>query len=162
MISLTGFAEADKDVLFRWINDPGIVKFNAAFQPVSWDQHCEWWDTLNIDAGKRSFAIRAGKKLIGTVQLQDIHPVHRHAEVSIRIGEQSDRERGAGTQALQGIVKIAFKDLALERIFTHVWSDNARAIRAYEKAGFVHEGTMPRHVFIRGEWKDVAIMGIVR
>jgi UDP-4-amino-4,6-dideoxy-N-acetyl-beta-L-altrosamine N-acetyltransferase len=162
MIAITSFFEGDKDVLFRWINDPEIVKFNSAFRPISWDEHCAWWESLNSTADKRSFSIRsrADNRIIGTVQLMGIHPIHQHAEVSIRIGDQSDRERGAGTQALKVLIGIAFSSINLRRIFTHVWSDNHRAIKAYAKAGFAHEGTMPKHVFIQGEWKDVTIMGI--
>lgn len=155
------FQVPDKEVLFRWINDPEIVKFNAAFREISWKEHCAWWDSLNKSADKKSFSIRSPRddRIIGVVQLQGIHPIHRHAEISIRIGDQADRERGLGTSALEFIAGYAFKELNLQHIFTHVWGDNTRAIRAYGKAGFLHEGLMPRHVLIQGDWKDVVIMG---
>lgn len=63
------------------------------------------------------------------------------------------------TQALKFVADFGFNKLNLQHIFTHVWSDNVRAIKAYANAGFMHEGTMPRHVLIQNEWKDVAIMG---
>jgi UDP-4-amino-4,6-dideoxy-N-acetyl-beta-L-altrosamine N-acetyltransferase len=164
IVRLGEFLPQDKEPLFRWINDPEVVRFNSAFQPISWAQHCAWWDSLNNTEIKRSFAIRKrdDDRIIGTAQLMDIHPVHRHAEVSIRIGEQADRQRGAGTEALCLLRRYAFEHQNLHRIFTHVWADNLRAIRAYEKAGFQHEGVMAQHVFIAGEWKDVVIMAVLR
>lgn len=162
MIVTTNFIEADKRTLFGWINDPEVVKFNSAFKPVHWVEHCEWWESINQTHGKASYAIRSevDNRILGIVQLQNIHPIHRHAEVSIRIGDQNDRQKGLGSEALRKIVQIAFNELNLKRVFTHVWADNPRAIRAYENAGFMPEGVMPSHVFIRGEWKDVVVMGI--
>jgi UDP-4-amino-4,6-dideoxy-N-acetyl-beta-L-altrosamine N-acetyltransferase len=164
LVRLGGFLPADKEPLFRWINDPEIVRFNSAYRPINWAQHCGWWDSLNNSETKVSFAIRVldDDRIIGTAQLTGIHQVHRRAEVSIRIGEQVDRQRGAGTEALRMLVRYAFDHLNLHRIFTHVWADNLRAIRAYEKAGFQREGVMARHVFIGGEWKDVVIMAALR
>lgn len=163
-IRIAGFEPRDKEILFRWINDPEIVKFNAPFRPVDWAAHCVWWDGLNKDDRKRSFAIRSlsDDRIIGTVQLVGIHPVHQHAEVSIRIGDQGDREKGGGTEALRLLARIGFDHLNLHRIFTYVWADNERAIRAYAKAGFEREGLLRQHVFIQGEWKDVVVMGILR
>jgi RimJ/RimL family protein N-acetyltransferase len=163
-IDLTGFLPEDKDLLFRWINDPQIVCFNSAYRPLGWAEHCAWWDSLNKAEATCSFAIRLrdDQRIIGTVRLTGIHPVHRHAEVSIRIGEEGDRQRGAGTEALRGIVRFGFDHLNLHRVFAHVWADNQRAVRAFEKAGFEREGTMSQHAFIAGEWKDVVIMAVLR
>lgn len=164
VVRLGGFLPADKEPLFQWINDPEIVRFNAAYHPVNWAQHCAWWDSLNNSETKRSFAIRLldQDRIIGTAQLTEIQPVHRRAEVSIRIGEQSDRQRGAGSDALRLLARYAFDHQNLHRIFTYVWADNLRAIRAYENAGFRREGVLAQHVFIAGEWKDVAIMAVLR
>lgn len=164
VVRLTGFLSADKEPLFQWINDPEVVCFNAAYRPINWAQHCAWWDQLDSSETSRSFAIRplAHDRIIGTARLTGIELVHRRAEVSIRIGEQTDREHGAGSDALRLLARYAFDHLNLHRVFTHVWTDNSRAIRAYEKAGFRREGVMAHHVFIGGAWKDVLIMAVLR
>jgi UDP-4-amino-4,6-dideoxy-N-acetyl-beta-L-altrosamine N-acetyltransferase len=164
IVRLAGFLPQDKQTLYEWINDPEIVRFNSAYRPINWAEHCAWWDSLNNAEWKRSFAIRTldDDRIIGTAQLTEIQMVHRRAEVSIRIGEQADRQRGAGSEALVLLRRYGFEHLNLQRIFTHVWADNLRAIRAYEKAGFRREGVMARHVFIAGEWKDVAILAVLR
>jgi RimJ/RimL family protein N-acetyltransferase len=43
-----------------------------------------------------------------------------------------------------------------------VYEGNDRARRAYEKAGFVHEGTLRRAHFSRGTHHDVHVMGLLR
>jgi len=43
-----------------------------------------------------------------------------------------------------------------------VYADNPRAIRTYEKAGFVHEGTLREAVFKRGKFSDIHMMSVLR
>ena len=66
------------------------------------------------------------------------------AELGIFIGEADEWGKGYGTDAVNAIVDFGFGELRLERIWLNVWTENDRARRAYEKAGFVHEGTL-RH-----------------
>jgi RimJ/RimL family protein N-acetyltransferase len=40
--------------------------------------------------------------------------------------------------------------------------ENARAIRCYEKAGFVHEGLLRQHRLIDGRFGNTLVMGVVR
>ena len=48
------------------------------------------------------------------------------------------------------------------RVWLRVFADNARAIRAYKKAGFVEEGVMREAMHIDGRYVDMAILGIIR
>lgn len=50
------------------------------------------------------------------------------------------RGRGIGTVAIGRLVEIGFVRRNLRRIHLQAIASNARAIRAYEKAGFVVEG----------------------
>jgi RimJ/RimL family protein N-acetyltransferase len=50
----------------------------------------------------------------------------------------------------------------LNRIFLRVYETNPRAIRSYEKAGFVHEGRMRQAEFKDGEYFDVFLMSVLR
>jgi RimJ/RimL family protein N-acetyltransferase len=59
-------------------------------------------------------------------------------------------------------VKHGFESLNLNRIMLVVYDDNARAIRAYEKAGFVLEGSMRQARYRHGKYGDELIMSILR
>ena len=43
-----------------------------------------------------------------------------------------------------------------------VYDSNPRGRRAYEKAGFTHEGTFRRAHFTRGRHEDVHVMSLLR
>jgi RimJ/RimL family protein N-acetyltransferase len=50
----------------------------------------------------------------------------------------------------------------LKRIQLDTWSGNTRAIRAYEKCGFVVEGRLRNDAFIDGKYYDTIVMGLLR
>jgi RimJ/RimL family protein N-acetyltransferase len=43
-----------------------------------------------------------------------------------------------------------------------VYAENKRAIRAYEKVGFVHEGRMRQAVYKNGSYSDILCMSVLR
>ncbi|WP_338690959.1 GNAT family protein [Bradyrhizobium sp. 26S5] len=164
VIALTEIRNEDSPQLFRWINDPDTVRFNAPFSPVHETTHENWLKSVITSTAKIVFAIRAlpDLRLIGVVQLIDLHPIHRTAELTIRIGQEVDRGRGAGTEAVTLAIDFAFKDRNLQRVWLSVFADNERAIKAYQKAGLAIEGTMRRACFIDGRWTDQVVMAKLR
>jgi RimJ/RimL family protein N-acetyltransferase len=51
--------------------------------------------------------------------------------------------------------------LNLNRIFLRVFTDNLRAIRSYEKVGFVNEGILRQAQFDDGKYIDARIMSVL-
>ncbi len=116
--------------------------------------------------GKTSFGFSiyalADDKLIGTAGLYSIKWLHGRATVGIGIGEPDYWGHGYGTDAMRLILNYAFRELNLYRVGLFVFSYNQRAIRSYEKCGFVREGVI-RGVFQRdGQRYDHIYMGILR
>jgi RimJ/RimL family protein N-acetyltransferase len=60
------------------------------------------------------------------------------------------------------LLKHGFDTLNLNRIYLRVFETNPRAIRAYEKAGFTHEGCQRQAEFKEGRYLDVLVMSILR
>jgi RimJ/RimL family protein N-acetyltransferase len=159
-IALSGVLTGDSKQLFDWINDPTIVRFSAPFSPVHETSHDSWLASVIADTTRIVFTIRDPTtfRLMGLLQLINIHPIHRSAELIIRIGEKADRSRGVGSEAVRLAVEFAFRDLNLHRVWLTVFADNAPAMRAYEKAGMKSEGVLRRAYFIDGRWRDANIM----
>ncbi len=159
-VTLTSLRDADKQILLEWINCPETVRFNAPFAPVHEPNHAAWFESVTRDPNRIVFGIRTldATRLLGVLQLIDLHPVHRSAELIIRIGDSNDRNRGVGSEAVRLAIDFAFRDRNLQRVWLRVFSDNPRAIRAYEKAGMIKEGVLRRACFIDGCWKDENVM----
>ncbi len=154
----------DSEQMYEWINDRELVVLSAPFRPVGWEDHRQWFEECQRRRDAVIFAIRLREagQLLGTVQLHSIHPVHRRAELQIRIGRAEHRGRGYGSTAVRLALRFAFDDLNLHRVSLEVFAGNGRAIRAYEKAGFTCEGVQRGAAFIAGAYQDVAVMGILR
>jgi len=162
--ALTELRAADSEVLFGWVNAPETIRLNAPYRPVHEASHRTWFESVTRDPSRVVFGIRRRESpaLVGMLQLIDIHPVHRKAELVVRIGNETDRGQGLGTEAVRLAIAFAFDDLNLQRVWLRVFANNSRAVRAYEKAGMEVEGTMRRAVYIAGDWIDEVIMGILR
>lgn len=162
-IALTALYRDDSAKLLDWINDPETVRFNAPYSPVHETAHATWFERVTTDPSRIIFGIRERdtQRLIGVVQLVNLHPIHRSAELIVRIGAEADRGAGLGSEALKLVTRFGFRDKNLQRISLKVFANNARAIRAYEKAGFHKEGQLRRAAFIDGGWQDEIIMALL-
>ncbi len=101
-------------------------------------------------------------RFIGVVRLWRLSDRNRSAMLTIFIGERSHWGRGYGSDALRLTLREAFGPLDLHRVELHVFDFNERAIRSYEKVGFVREGVR-RQALRRGtRFHDILVMGITR
>ncbi|GAA2745445.1 MULTISPECIES: GNAT family N-acetyltransferase [Kitasatospora] len=70
--------------------------------------------------------------------------------------------RGYGTEAARLMLRYAFEEVRLHRVQLEVFEYNPRAVRAYEKAGFQHEGRSRQALVWEGERFDVLHMAALR
>jgi RimJ/RimL family protein N-acetyltransferase len=78
------------------------------------------------------------------------------------IGEKLEWNKGYGSEVMSLLVKHCFETLNLNRVMLRVYTDNIRAVRSYEKAGFVLEGRLREAVYKFGKYDDVLIMSVLR
>lgn len=161
-VELTSLRPGDSPQLFAWINDRELVEFGAPFRPVSHEEHDAWFEQIREREDVRIFGIRENDRLIGSCQLHSIHPVHRSAELQIRIGAEDARGRGVGGEVLKQLLRYGFDELDLHRIYLQVFATNERAIRLYEGCGFRREGVLREAALIKGAWVDVLLMAMLR
>ncbi|MDQ2965105.1 MAG: GNAT family N-acetyltransferase [Chloroflexota bacterium] len=99
---------------------------------------------------------------IGTTGLFNVDLTNGSAGIGISLGDPSDTGQGLGTDALEALVDFGFGRLRLERMWLDVYEFNERAIRSYEKAGFVREGAARHGAYRDGRFVDLVSMAILR
>lgn len=159
-IRLRAVRDEDSGLLFDWINDRELLVGNAPYRPTAQEDHRNWFQGITKREDLVLFVIDEiqTSRAIGSCQLLNIHRVHRSADLQIRIGERASQGRGLGSEAIARLVAFGFTDLNLHRIALQVFATNTRAIKAYEKNGFVHEGRLREAVYVAGKRLDVLCM----
>jgi RimJ/RimL family protein N-acetyltransferase len=102
-----------------------------------------------------------GWKAIGNTSLMGIEWTSRLAEVGLFIGEKQLWNQGYGRETVQLMLKYAFETLNMNRVWLRVYEHNLRGIKAYERAGFVHEGRLRQAIYSDGRYYDVLIMSVL-
>lgn len=147
---------------YRWRSDPELATFDAS-RPVQipFESYERNWlfDYRFTDMPRRSFAIEdENGRHIGNVMYYNIDGTRDEAEIGISIGERDCWSRGYGSDALEAVVRLLLGSGEVRRLYLHTLDWNARAQKAFQKAGFAVCGTSWRdgHTFIvmeaRREW----------
>jgi diamine N-acetyltransferase len=154
-----------------WLNDPEVTRFLFINMPMSRAYEERWFDemikrpqaeqVLVIEVPAQGEGEPAWTP-IGNTSFMDISTVHRSAEIGIFIGEKSFWSQGYGTETMRLMLKFGFETLNFHRIFLRVYEHNQRGIRAYEKAGFQHEGRQRQAQYQEGRYFDVLMMSVLR
>jgi len=86
---------------------------------------------------------------------------NRNAIPGIALREKAYWGRGYGTAAVRTALRFAFQELNLHRVELEVVADTFWAIRCYEKACFVREGTRREAIFRDGRYNDLLVMAVL-
>ena len=166
-VRLRAAEREDIKTFHRWVNDPEVTQELALYLPMSMVDEETWFNGMTQrDPNEKSLVIEVREgmdwRMIGNSGVFGIEWVNRCGELGILIGEKTEWNKGYGTEVMTMLQQHCFKTLNLNRIFLRVYAENRRAIRAYEKAGFVAEGRMREAVYKNGKYDDVILMSVLR
>jgi RimJ/RimL family protein N-acetyltransferase len=150
----------------KWLNDPDLTQYLSGFLPLTRMKEEDWIENLKNRNDTIVFGIllldeNSGEKLIGNCGLHEIDWKNRVAEVGIMIGEKELHGKGYGTEAMEIILEYGFETVNLNRIQLHVYDFNIRAIKSYNKIGFIEEGRMRQAQFKNGKYHDMILMSML-
>ena len=166
-VRLRGVERSDLEKFVEWINDPEVTVGLTLFLPMSSVDEEKWFEgVMQRPQEQKPLVIDMkegdGWRLIGNSSFFDFDWVARSAEVGIMIGDKSVWNQGYGTEVMTLLLRHGFKTLNLNRIYLRVYAENERAIRTYEKVGFVHEGRKRQAVYKNGKYSDILMMSVLR
>jgi RimJ/RimL family protein N-acetyltransferase len=157
---------ADIPLFVAWLNDYETSRHLTTRAPLSVPLEERWFDDMLTRQGTDSWffviCLLADQRPIGTAALFGVDLLNGQAGFGIFIGERPLWNRGFGTDALEAICDFGFGELRLERIWLDVFTENARARRSYEKAGFSVEGILRHDYYRSGRFQDVYRMSLLR
>ena len=164
LVRLRAYEKSDADALFRWFSDEEVTRWLG---PPNLRSRAQQEKFIEMAAAPgddaKYFAIETlDGNLVGDCGLRNIDWKSRKAEFFITIGEKQLWDKGLGSDALRIVIRLAFDKMNLNRLWLTTLVDNPRAVRCYEKCGFVREGLLRQESFVDGKYRDVLMMALLR
>lgn len=146
LVRLRGLRDEDADTITAGLSHPEVARTldHWAHGPYSVEQARDFihrHDPATINWAIESIELGS---MVGCTGLRELNFRNRNCEWGIWIGPPEHWNRGFGTEACRLTTAYAFRELGMEKVYLNVYESNPGARRAYEKAGFRLEGTMPR------------------
>lgn len=157
-------SESDAPLLAKWLSDPKVL------------QYYEGRDRPHdLDAVKKHFYDRTQEitqciihyegKDIGYIQIYPITEEERQEYdymdfdgpiygMDQFIGETEYWNKGIGAKLVTSMVQYIIGDLGVKKIVMNPQTWNNRALKCYEKCGFIRKRLLPKHEWHEGEMKD--------
>ena len=154
------FSDWSRDSEYSRLSDSGVARmWNVKQVTEYFEKELEGEQPTTF-----AFSIRAltDNRLLGEIDLSGTNWTSGEAIVGVGIGDRNDWGKGYGTDAMRIILRFAFDELNLHRVFLNTFEYNPRAIRSYEKCGFKIEGRQRGALNREGKRWDVIYMGILK
>ena len=163
-IYLSPMNTEDAEKYVEWISDFKVTDgIGRSCNLLTVEGEKSWLEKESLNFKDYNFAIvkKDSDQLIGNCSIVKINPKDRCAEVGIFIGDEENRNKGYGTEALKMLLDYGFNYLNLNNIQLGAMSFNDRAISCYKKVGFKEYGRRRESYFLNGKYYDIVFMDIL-
>lgn len=163
-IYLSPMCIEDAEKYTKWMNDFRVTDgVNGSKRIVTLESERKWIEE-NTRIGNYIFSIvkKDNDELIGNCSFHELDKINGTATIGILIGEEENRNKGYGAEALKLLIGYGFDYLNLNNIMLNVYSFNENAISCYRKVGFKEFGRRREAIMKKNERYDIIYMDIIR
>jgi len=97
---------------------------------------------------------------VGMIDLFDFDPKHKRAGIGILVNPEHEG-KGYASEALQLLIKYAFKHLDLHQIYANITVDNSKSISLFEKHGFKKIGVKKDWIYSNKTFKNELLYQLI-
>ena len=165
LVELRARCDSDVAILQSELYDDIAARIRAdtrAWRPLSPDALADSPYRIETTDDAASFSVielgsgdLAGEAILWGI---DTHNRAGHLGLALR---PAFRGRGLGQDVLHVLCRFGFGIRGLHRLQLETISENVGMVRAAERAGFVHEGTLREAVWVDGAFAGVCVFGRV-
>ena len=154
----------DLEIYTKWLNDCNVTNgIHGTHKMINLETEKEYLNKC-LSNGDYQFAIvkKENDELIGNCGIDDISFRDQNGVIGLFIGEEENRNKGYGKEAIDLLLEYCFNYLNLNNIMLKVFSFNERAIKCYKKVGFKEIGRRRKCCYLNGKFYDDVYMDILK
>jgi RimJ/RimL family protein N-acetyltransferase len=164
-LTLRRFQESDVPTFAAYRSDPQVARYQSWEAPVSLDQARRI--VLVMTAGDPDqpgwfqYAVErtADRRHIGDVAVH-LHDNRMQAYIGYTFAT-AHQGQGYATEAVAAVLDRLFDIQGVQRVSAECDARNERSARLLERLGFRQEGLRPAFTWIKGEWTDDMLFGLL-
>ena len=160
---LRRFRFTDARSLARYRSEPEVARFQSWEAPVTVDAAAVLVESYaRGDLGRPGwfqYAITVDDRLIGDLGVRREEDL-RQAEIGITI-DPRHQHRGYAAEALTAVVAHLFDERGLHKVSAECDARNEPSATLLRRVGFVEEGRRRAHTWMKGEWTDDLLFGLL-
>jgi RimJ/RimL family protein N-acetyltransferase len=162
---LRRFRPADAATLAGYRSDPAIARYQSWDTPYSLEQARS--AVAEAAAGDPDrpgwfqYAVErtADRTHIGDVAVK-LHDNRRQADIGYTLAA-AHHGRGYATEAVRAVLDHLFRVRGLHKVSAECDARNVDSARLLDRLGFTREGHRREHTWIKGEWTDDLLFGLL-
>lgn len=145
--------DEDNMVFYR-----SMIRYSSSLNEQQWVQQ----RIIDKDNVTCAICMLDTNEFIGCTFLNNIDLINRSARGGTFIGEPSLRGRGLGQDARLLILKHAFYDWGLNRVWAQIHESNKASLSMHTKCGYKQEGLLRNASFKKGVYENLVVMAVLR
>ena len=162
-VKLRALEPEDMEPLRATVNDQEMEKMVVGWSfPISKQQQADWYARSMNNQNSHRFAIEFEGKFVGISTLTDIDWKNRSAFHGVKLTQDAPKGQGIGFDAVVAVMKYAFEELQLNRLYGGILEYNVPSQKLYAKCGWVEEGRYRQCVFKENAYYDEIPVAILR
>jgi RimJ/RimL family protein N-acetyltransferase len=165
-VGLRAIEKDDLPCLLEWRNNPEYRKYFREYRELGMGQQYSWYENILLkDQRTIMFSIidLKNRRLLGACGLCYINWIDRNADLSIYIGADNLYiDNKYATDTASTIIKYAFDELGLHRLWAEVYDSDERKIKLFEALGFKLDGCHRETHWTEGKWCNSLFYGLLQ
>ncbi|TWP50665.1 GNAT family N-acetyltransferase [Lentzea tibetensis] len=160
-LKLRPFHRGDARALAEYRSDPEVARYQGWDPPMSFTEATRFVDdqTAPMQPGWYQYAIDLDGELIGDIGI-NLHDNRMQAEIGYTLATKH-QGHGYATEAVARVLEHLFTERGLHRVSAECDARNVRSALLLERLGFQQEGLRREHTWIKGEWTDDLLFGLL-
>ena len=163
-VSLVPLGPEHTDAYFAAGLDEEVRRLTGSHGHLTYEQARRWCHSRAEGEDRLDLAITEpkGGRYLGELSIYSVSPENETAGYRIALSAIEFTGKGLGREATQLVMRYAFEEIGLHRLWLQVYAFNMRAIAVYRSCGFYVEGRLRESLRWEGRRHDALLMAVLR